>query len=203
MENKNKIIRYFDNQMPDDEKLLFEQEIRNSPELQKEMDDYKSLIFAVKETKDIELKDDYLVNIVPNFREKLGRKSKSKSFSVKFALAGSTAAAVIIAVLLLFNTPNKSNIENIQQLASQMTPDEVASAASNYINNVSLSDININSSGVYDSIFTKILGNELSISSNLNLDQISSNNSNLLQFEQYINDKEADNIYNEILNKKF
>jgi hypothetical protein len=196
----NKIIRYFDNQMPDAEKELFEIEINNSPGLQKEIEEYKLFISTFKE---IELKEGYFNNIVPKFREKLDKESKPKSLSVRFALAGSSIAAVIIAVLLFSNSPNNTNIENIEQLASQMTTEDINAAANTYLNNINLSDLNINSSEVYDSIFTKILDNELNVSSNSNLNLISSNNTSLSQLEQYISNEEADNIYNEILNKQF
>ncbi len=200
MNNKDKIIRYFDNQMPAEEKELFEKELNNSPDLQKEIEDYKLFLSSFKET---ELKEDYINNVIPKFRERMRRKSKLQRFSGRFALAGSIAVAVIFAAFLLFNSRNTSNIESIQQLVSQITTEDANAAASTYLNNVSLSDLNINSSDAYDSVFTKILGNELSVSTNSNLDLISSNNNSLSQLEQYINDNEADNIYKEILNKKF
>ncbi len=46
--NKNKIIRYFDNQMPEAEKELFEIEINNSPGLQKEIEEYKLFLSSFK-----------------------------------------------------------------------------------------------------------------------------------------------------------
>ncbi len=84
-----------------------------------------------------------------------------------------------------------------------MTTEDANAAASTYLNNMSLSDLNITSSETNDSVFTNILGNELSISSKSNLDLISSNNTSLSQLEQYISNEEADNIYKEILNKQF
>lgn len=203
MKNRDKIIRYLDNQMPVEEKELFEKEINNSSNLQKEIEELKNFMSSFKATRELELKEDYINNVVPKFRERLDKKSKSKSFSAKFALAGSTAAAVIIAALLIFNSNNTSNIESIQQLASQMTTEDANAAASKYLNNVSISDLSINSSNTYDSVFTNILGNELNISSNSNIDLISSNFNSISQLEQYISDKEADNIYKEILNKQF
>jgi hypothetical protein len=123
---------------------------------------------------------------------------------IKLAYAGSTLTAVIIAVLVLFiKSPDKANIEDVQQLASQLTSDEVSAAANNYLNDISLSDIDLNSSDTYDSVFTKILGNELNVNSNSNFDLFSSNNTSLAQLEKYINNEEADDIYNEILNKQF
>jgi len=200
MNNKDKIIRYFDNQMSAKEKELFEKELNNSLDLQREIEDYKLFLSSFKET---ELKEDYINNVIPKFRERMRRKSKLQGFSGRFALAGSIAVAVIFAAFLLFNSRNTSNIESIQQLVSQITTEDANAAASTYLNNVSLSDLNINSSDAYDSVFTKILGNELSVSTNSNLDLISSINNSLSQLEQYINDNEADNIYKEILNKKF
>ena len=200
MNNRDKIIRYFDNQMPANEKELFEKEINNSTNLQKEIEEYKIFLSSFKE---MDLKEDYINNVVPKVRERLDKQRKTKSLSVRFALAGSTIAAVIIAVLLFSNSPNNANMESIQQLASQMTTEDVNAAANIYLNNANLSELNINSSEAYDSIFTKILGSELNVSNNSNLDLISSNNNSLSQLEQYISDEEAENIYKEILNKKF
>ncbi len=202
--NRNKIIRYFDNQMSDDEKKSFESEIQRSTNLQKEIENYKLVFSRIVETKEVLVKDDYFNNIVPTFRSKLDNKRTAKSFYIKLAYAGSTLTAVIIAVLVLFiKSPDKANIEDVQQLASQLTSDEVSAAANNYLNDISLSDIDLNSSDTYDSVFTKILGNELNVNSNSNFDFFSSNNTSLAQLEKYINNEEADDIYNEILNKQF
>ena len=112
-------------------------------------------------------------------------------------------AAIIIAVLLFNNSPKNTNTESIQQLASQMTTEDVNAAANTYLNNINLSDLNINSSEAYDSVFTNILDKELNIGNNSNLNLISSNNTSLSQLEQYISDEDANNIYKEILNKQF
>ena len=200
MNNKDKIIRYFDNQMSAQEKELFEKELNNSPDLQREIEDYKLFLSSFKK---IELKEDYVNNVVPKFRERLDKQSKPKSLSNRFAIAGSTLAAIIIAVLLFSNSPKNTNTESIQQLASQMTTEDVNAAANTYLNNISLSDLNINSSEAYDSVFTNILDKEFNIGNNSNLNLISSNNTSLSQLEQYISDEDANNIYKEILNKQF
>ena len=200
MNNKDKIIRYFDNQMSAQEKELFEKELNNSPDLQREIEDYKLFLSSFKK---IELKEDYVNNVVPKFRERLDKQSKPKILSIRFAIAGSTLAAIIIAVLLFSNSPKNTNTESIQQLASQMTTEDVNAAANTYLNNINLSDLNINSSEAYDSVFTNILDKELNIGNNSNLNLISSNNTSLSQLEQYISDEDANNIYKEILNKQF
>ncbi len=74
MKNRDKIIRYFDNQMPAEERELFEKEINNSPGLQKEIEEHKLLMSSFKETEGLELKEGYINNIVPKFRERLERR---------------------------------------------------------------------------------------------------------------------------------
>ena len=204
MKNDKAIIRYLDNQMSDIEKERFEKEINNSPDLQKEIEDYKILLSKIEAAKIIDVKEEYLNNIVPNFRARLEKKNKARKFSVKLAYAGSTLTALVIAAILFFGKPPDSNkIENVQQLESEMTSAEIAAVANNYLNDVNLTEMNLNSSDIYDSVFTKMLGNELTINSNANLDLIASNDAGLTQLEKYINDENAEAIYNEIMNKQF
>ncbi len=204
MKNDKAIIRYLDNQMSDIEKERFEKEINNSPNLQKEIEDYKILLSKIEAAKIIDVKEEYLNNIVPNFRARLEKKNKARKFSVKLAYAGSTLTALVIAAILFFGKPPDSNkIENVQQLESEMTSAEIAAVANNYLNDVNLTEMNLNSSDIYDSVFTKMLGNELTINSNTNLDLIASNDAGLTQLEKYINDENAEAIYNEIMNKQF
>ena len=204
MKNDKAIIRYLDNQMSDIEKERFEKEINNSPNLQKEIEDYKILLSKIEAAKIIDVKEEYLNNIVPNFRARLEKKNKARKFSVKLAYAGSTLTALVIAAILFFGKPPDSNkIENVQQLESEMTSAEIAAVANNYLNDVNLTEMNLNSSDIYDSVFTKMLGNELTINSNTNLDLIASNDAGLTQLEKYINNENAEAIYNEIMNKQF
>ncbi len=202
MDNKNNIIRYFDNQMSENEKLLFEQELISSSNLKKDFDDYKIFLAQFDETKNIELNNDNLNNIVPNFRERIDKSKKSKIFSTKFIFAGSALAIVILAfVLFVLPSNNKSN--SVQQIAAEMNSEEINNTLSDYLSNVNYSQLNLSSSADYDSVFTNILGSELNPGSNINLDLISYNTSGLSQLEDYISENEAENIYNEILNKNF
>ena len=65
MNNDERIIKYLDGELKEDEKLLFEKDLSRSENLRKELAAYKKVLASIDEQKIIDVESTYFNNLVP------------------------------------------------------------------------------------------------------------------------------------------
>jgi hypothetical protein len=196
MNSKNDlIIRYIEGTLDNAEKTLFETELKNSPSLQKELSLYKKVFSEFSGYKDIPVNDDYFRNMVPIFRSKLP--GKLKKFPLRQVALASVASLIVVVFLFLLlnrteqisNITNNLNEHELTELWDKFSSDILPSEYS--------ADISI------DSTINALYLNELNITSETESYYFADRKSDVTTIVKDINDDEANNIYNEIINKKY
>ena len=198
----DKIILYLDNQMSDEEKLVFEDELKKSETLRRELENYKNLLGEIKEIENISIDEDYFSQMVPKFR---GRMEERRKFRIipKFALGITTIAAILVLIIYTSNNKNVSNINTpVKTEITQNNNNDLLSLLGSNSNQLNLGILSNDDVTRYDSVFNTMLLNALSLSpqsvSYLTID----NNTDLSNMLQGINQNEANEIYNQLLHKK-
>jgi GrpB-like predicted nucleotidyltransferase (UPF0157 family) len=86
--NEEKFFLYLNGKMNSSERLIFEDELKESEELKNNFGEYKNLMHFIDETKNAEISKDYSESIVPNFRNRLERTDGRKLFKkLKYVFA--------------------------------------------------------------------------------------------------------------------
>lgn len=123
--NSESIIRYFDGDLKNVEKEILFNQIQNDADLKAEFESIKSIYELKSDYTNIIIDQSYLDSILPRFRSKLEKKSRTNIFNPAFA---SAFATILIALAILFLIPkgnktpdNFSDIpdEELFQLLSQ------------------------------------------------------------------------------------
>ena len=189
------IIKYIEGSLDDKERTMFEKELSNSPSLQKELSKYKTVFNEFSDYKEISVDDDYFMNMVPRFRSKLP--GKLKRFPLyKIAFASAASLIVVMFLFLLWNrtdqTPNITNNLNEHELSELWDRFSTDVLPIEY-----LADVTI------DSTINALYLNELNITPETESYYFADRKSDVRTIVKDINDDEADNIYNEIINKKY
>jgi hypothetical protein len=204
MKTNKRIILYLDGEMSSEEKVSFEIELKNSPELQKELNLYKELISDLEATKNISSDSNYFDNIIPEFRKRLETK-KRKKFYPGLAYVFPAVSIVFLIFFFLLSYQNQP-IVTLQNAAVNID-------TLNINKNIDLMDFSIDelvSSNLissnkekYSSELNNMIEKELNISSDstkfLVADKVLDYNSII----NNISETDADLVYNNILNKKF
>ena len=195
----DRILQYLDGQLTESEKEIFEKELNSSPGLKKEYDEYLSTQLELNEFKNIEVDETYFNGIIPEFRNRLEVKKKTrKIFSFSFA------NSLIAIILLYFVLKPSGNNFNLNEIAKKWTENDFNNAIE-YVDQ-QYTDVDITDSynaDDLDSVFSSMLTNELNLSSNNNPYQIIDNSLDYNKISSQINNTETSNIYKEILNKKY
>ena len=200
MKIDERIILYLDNQMTDEERIVFEDELSGSPKLNKQLKDYKRTmqVFSVDEQ---EFKnEDYFVNLIPRFREsKLKTRSKTR-FKISFAAAG--LVTLITFFIIFFNLFKSDTNNSMAEIVGNMNDSEAYELMDYYSNSFSsnsYSELNVSS----DSLFSNLISSELNIQESDLPRLISINNVNIENIYSQIEPAEAEVIYDQILSKKY
>lgn len=205
MNTEKKIYLYLEGELSAEERKSFEQELENSPELQNDLNLYRKFVSAVNETKNISVESDYFSNIIPEFNRRFeGR--KEKRIYPKIAYAFSALVILFLVYFVLFNTQNRQVIKSNQVLTenSSNTNSNGFFDITNFsVDELIPSNLTATDKEVYNSELNSILEKELNISSDstklLVADQLLDYNSIIDNISQ----KDADMVYNGLLNKKF
>ncbi len=200
MNTNNKIVEYLDGQLSQEEKDSFENELKSSPGLQSEFQQYKKFKESLTQLRNIEVDESYFIETIPKFRT---RQSVLKRYGVvpKLTLSLSTLLAVALVFVLIFFRSNKVAIPNKVVVVDSNGVD-FSTLLDPSSDNFNLNYISSNEASHYDSLLNSMITKALDLSP----DELSyvapSNNSDLTSLLQNINEKEADNIYNEVLKQK-
>jgi hypothetical protein len=196
MNSKNDIIlRYLDGTLEGEEKTLFEKELSNSPSLQEQLSNYKCVFdeFASYDVTSVD--DDYFRNMVPKFRSKLPGKLKRFPLQ-KVSFASAASLIVIMFLFLLFNRTNHNLniVDNLNEheltelwdkFSSDVLPSEYPSeiTADSTVNTLYLTELNLSP----ESVNYYFADRKTEVNTII----------------KDISEEEADNIYKEIINKKY
>ena len=198
----DKIILYLDGQMSDDEKLVFEDELKRSETRRRELEDYKNFLGDIKEVQNISIDENYFSQMIPKFRGRMEERSKFRIIP-KFALGITTIAAVLLLVLYISKNKSVKNINApVKSEIAQNNNSSISSLLGNNSGQLNLGMLSNDDVVRYDSVFNSMISNALSLSSQ-NVNYLTAdNNTDLSNMLQGINQKEADEIYNQLLHKK-
>lgn len=112
-----RVFTYFDGQMTDEEKRLFENELASSPELRKELDDVKLVSSKVNEMNVHPEMKDYFVNV----RARAAMSGDRKRSAHRWQYAFQTLAASVV-VLAVYVGVSKVNLYNSSHMFPDVTP---------------------------------------------------------------------------------
>jgi len=196
MNSKNDhILKYLEGKLNEAEKTRFETELKNSPSLQNELWMYKNVLDEFSGYKDIPVDDDYFRNMVPLFRSKLpGKLKRFPLQKVSFV-----SAAALMVVMFLFLLLNKT--ENIQNITNNLDEHELMELWDKFSSDVLPAEFAADNT--VDSTINALYLNELNITPETEAYFFADRRSDVTTIVKDINDEEADNIYNEIINKKY
>ena len=200
MKSRERIIRYIDGQMNQEEKSLFEEELKKSSSLQGKLEDCRKLLKEFREIKNISVDEKYFTNLLSEFRMKSSRGKKLKFYP---AFGYSLIAALVIIFFSVIFLQDNGKIPQAEDVVSSLSDNEAEYILNNYSDQEIPSEIITNDSGSSDSILTQLIADEL-ISGNPDLNYImESSESNFYNTADEITETEADIVYSELINKKF
>ena len=196
MNSKNDLIlKYIEGSLTGDEKTRFETELNNSPSLQKELSRYRNVYNEFSGYKEIPTDDDYFRNMVPRFRSKLpGKLKRFPMQKVAFVTFASIIVVMFMFLLLNRNTPAPNITENLNE-------HELTELWDKFSSDVSTSEISSDVS--VDSTVNALYLSEIYITPDIDAYYFADRRSDVNTLIRDINDEEADNIYKEIINKKY
>jgi len=202
MENtEEKFFLYLKGKMNSQEKMIFEDELKKSEELNNEFEEYKNLEHFINETKNVEINKDYSESIVPNFRIRLEKINEKKSYTkLKYVFASLLIIVVSYITISKFNGGNK---QELKQVLTTLSDEELNLIANDFYASddltKSMDDI---SSQKIDSIYAENLKTSLAES----IDDINSNvilsKNNVTEADHYLSDNDIDIIYTQLIEKK-
>jgi hypothetical protein len=196
MNSKNDLIlRYIEGNLTEEEKIRFETELNNSPSLQKELSMYKTVFNEFSGYKEIPADDDYFRNMIPRFRSKLPGKLK------RFPLqrVAFVSSACLIVVMFMFLLLNKNN--QVPNITNKINEHELTELWDNFSSDVLPSEFSTDLS--IDSTINALYLSEMYITPEIDAYYFADRKSDVSNIVKDINDEEADNIYKEIINKKY
>lgn len=196
MNSKNDLIlRYIDGNLDGEEKIRFEAELRISPSLQKEISNYLNVCNEFSGYKEIPADDDYFRNMVPQFRSKIpGKLKRFPLYSVAFV-----SVVSMIVVMFMFLLLNKT--EHIPNISNNLDDHELTELWDKFSSDVLPSEYSADIT--IDSTINALYLNELNITPETESYYFADRRSDVTTIVKDINDEEADNIYKEIINKKY
>jgi hypothetical protein len=194
------MIRYIDGEMTEKERILFEEQIRISPELQKQVASFRSINEAFNVYSQPVADEDYFRNMVPGFRSRLP--GKLKRFPMQGVAFGTVS--LVIASMFLFLLLNKS--DNMGKIAENLNEHQLTELINTYSSDKTVGEVvatEVSSDAATESVVDTLYIKELNVAPEAVSYYFADRRSDLSSVISDINQEEADNIYNEMINKKY
>ena len=197
MKNDERIIRYIENELNPEERIAFENDLRDSTKLKAELEKY---LIVKKETvnlKEVKLNQDYLNSIVPEFRNKL-ELPKTTSIRRNLGYAFGVMLVFVISVVILQKIfTNNSKLSEVQEFTESLDENQKIELLENL--NGNLEDYFQLSNNTAELELTNLLQTDLKI----NYEVAVAYDINYSDLVDGLSSSEAEKIYNEILKKNF
>jgi hypothetical protein len=198
---REKIIAYLDESLNADEKLQFEESLRNDTQLQNEVARVKTFLSSVKADAEPSLNDSYFINMLPEFHQNPSKKKKFLFSKMAYSL--STVAVVLLVLFFIFK-PGKTTVYNdLQQLSANLSEQDMNEILNQYENPYSMNGLISSASSKTDSLVNNVVDNELDLSSGSVDKMIADKYINTDELLNSLNEKEADELYSQLINKDF
>ncbi len=198
MNNDEKIIKYIDDQMSYNEKKIFEREILESEELQRELHTYRSIKNKIGKVKNIEVNESYFNSILPRFLGKYDKRSQPNIYKrVGYAVSVIAMFIFSFSLINLIYNEKEDSIELIEFTRS-LNENEKIELLTNLNGELE--------SEYFEEFYTKYFTNDLSKTINTFEDGNLIAETYDIDFEEpaeYLTARQFENIYNELISLKF
>ncbi len=197
MTTDERIIKYFENELTSEERITFENDIRESDQLREELEKYLRVKNEIANLKEIKLNENYLDSIVPEFRNKLAP-PKTSNLKRNLGYAFGVMLVFVISVVILQKLfTNNSKQSEVEEFTESLNENQKIELLENL--NGSLEDyyqISGNNTGIE---IINLIQTDLKI----NNDVAEAYDFNYTELVEGLSEIEADKIYQEILNTNF
>lgn len=197
MKTDEKIIKYLNGELIEEDKISFEADLSNSPHLRNEYELFSKLEQNIKLSKEVRLNQNYLNAILPEFRSK-SYSNNSVVFRNKIGYSFAAVIALLISFLIFKNIYLKnSEMSSIQSFTESLNENQKIEILENL--NGDNEEYVLASNNVTNIELTNMLKAELKINNEI-AEVYDINYSELVDD---LSQAEADKIYKEILSKNF
>ncbi|KAB2852685.1 MAG: hypothetical protein PHY57_05000 [Ignavibacterium sp.] len=200
--NDEDFENYLIGKMSENERNEFENSLIASSELQNNFDNYKKLKELITNTRSIKLSEEYSSGILPRFRNELQENKKNKIY---YNLGAITAAfaSVIIGFVLTVNLFIKTVPDKPSDLITIIENDRDSIINSFDISDKLISKADSESFQIIDSVYNDLLSQNINVESETDdFDAFAFDIENA-DLEQFISEEEIDQIYAQLMEKKF
>lgn len=200
--NDEDFENYLIGKMSENERNEFENSLIASSELQNNFDNYKKLKELITNTRSIKLSEEYSSGILPRFRNELQENKKNKLY---YNLGAITAAfaSVIIGFVLTVNLFIKTDSDKPSDLITIIENDRDSIINSFDISDKLISKADSESFQIIDSVYNDLLSQNINVESETDdFDAFAFDIENA-DLEQFISEEEIDQIYAQLMEKKF
>lgn len=193
MNNEEKVLKYFADDLSAEEKKKFENEIENSEELKIEFEKTGSMLAQLKQDSKIHADENYFINLVPNVRMKM--QNKRELFTIPRLAFSLPVIIVFLVVTFTYKNNDVSfSLNEYKEKLNEAIEKASLDQLEDYI------DISYND---YQKSFSAV-SFDLEFDDNI---PISIGEITLKSFDEYdlinnLSEEEADEIYNKLLNSK-
>jgi len=198
MNNDERIIKYLECELQEDERSLFEKDLSNSETLRNELAAYKKVLTRFDEQKLFDTERTYFTNLVPSIREKLEQRKTINPFRKLGYVVG--FILLFVAGYFIFQPffSSSENILTVEEFADNLTDAELNEMIEYYVteDKTELIDENLYNFEEDDMetiIYASTYESKLAIISDFELNN----------FMDDIQVVEQEKIYNELINKNF
>lgn len=200
--NDEDFENYLIGKMSESERNEFENWLIASSELQNNFDNYKKLKELITNTRSIKLSEEYSSGILPRFRNNLQEDKKAKPY---YNLGAITAAfaSLIIGFVLTVNLFIKTDPDKPSDLITIIENDRDSIINSFDISDKLISKADSESFQIIDSVYNDLLSQNISIESETDDFDAFAFEIEKADLEQFISEEEIDQIYAQLMEKKF
>jgi hypothetical protein len=199
MNNDERIIKYLDGELKEEEKALFEKDLSDSEVLQNELASYKNVLNAFDEQNMFDTESLYFTNLITSIWKRLEQRETINHFrKFKYAAAFMLLfAAGYFIFQPLFNSSSKQ-INTFEELADNMTDVEFNEIIDYVVEGdetefIDANNYNIEVVDLENIIYNSTYETKLAIISDYGINN----------FSVDIPETEKEEIYNELINKNF
>ncbi len=197
MKNDERIIKYIENELTSEERIAFEIDLNNSTQLKQDYESILNLKKEITELKKVKLKQNYLDSMVPEFRNKLSipeATTPKRNLVYAFAIM---LAFILVAVILQKIFTENTEVNEVKQFAESLDENQRIELLENL--NGNLEDFYPLSENNDESVLTNLLQADLKI----DYEVAEAYDISYPELFEGLSSSEAEQIYNEILNKNF